>query len=132
MLLRFKGQEASERRYGNCKGPLAVAPMFLQHNRRIAALITVICLALLVFSVVERQVRAQIAPAAKIPGLYARPARPAHRMADLRCYGRAAAHPGCCGPGQRSSAAHATAAATAGPARRRPAETSMIKVRRVS
>ena len=50
MLLRFKGQEASERRYGNLKGPLAVAPMFLQHNRRIAALITVICLALLVFS----------------------------------------------------------------------------------
>ncbi len=77
VLLRFKGQEASERRYGNYKGPLAVAPMFLQHNRRIAALITVICLALLVFSLVERQVRAQIAPAAKIPGLYAdRPARP--------------------------------------------------------
>src|SRR6266567_2103895 len=63
VLLRFKGQEASERRYGNYKGPLAVAPMFLQHNRRIAALITVICLALLVFSLVERQVRAQIAPA---------------------------------------------------------------------
>ena len=78
VLLRFKGREVSERRYGNCKGPLAVAPMFLQHNRRIAALITVICLALLVFSLVERQVRAQIAPAAKIPGLYAdRPPRPA-------------------------------------------------------
>src|ERR1019366_5305867 len=77
VLLRFKGQEASERRYGNYKGPLAVAPMFLQHNRRIAALITVICLALLVFSLAGRQVRAQIAPAAKIPGLYAdRPARP--------------------------------------------------------
>ncbi len=45
VLLRFKGQDASERRYGNYKGPLAVAPMFLQHNRRIAALITVICLA---------------------------------------------------------------------------------------
>jgi transposase len=77
VLLRFKGQEASERRYGNYKGPLAVAPMFSRHNRRIAALITVTCLALLVFSLVERQVRAQIAPAAKIPGLYAdRPARP--------------------------------------------------------
>jgi hypothetical protein len=33
VLLRFKGQEASERRYGNYKGPLAVAPMFLQHSR---------------------------------------------------------------------------------------------------
>ena len=99
VLLRFKGQEASERRYGNYKGPLAVAPMFLQHNRRIAALITVICLALLVFSVVERQVRAQIAPAAKIPGLYAdRPARPTGwlifaAMAGLRLIPAAADRP---------------------------------------
>jgi transposase len=97
VLLRFKGQEASERRYGNYKGPLAVAPMFLQHNRRIAALITVICLALLVFSLVERQVRAQIAPAAKLPGLYAdRPARPTGwlifaAMAGLRLIPAAAA-----------------------------------------
>jgi transposase len=99
VLLRFKGQEASERRYGNYKGPLAVAPMFLQHNRRIAALITVICLALLVFSLVERQVRAQIAPAAKIPGLYAdRPARPTGwlifaAMAGLRLIPAAANRP---------------------------------------
>ena len=77
VLQRFKGQEASERRYGNYKGPLAVAPLFLKHNRRIEALITVICLALLVFCLIERQVRTQIAPATKIPGLYAgRPARP--------------------------------------------------------
>ncbi len=77
VLQRFKGQEASERRYGNYKGPLAVAPLFLKHNRRIEALITVICLALLMFCLIERQVRTQIAPAAKIPGLYAgRPARP--------------------------------------------------------
>ncbi|HEX9542729.1 MAG TPA: IS1634 family transposase, partial [Streptosporangiaceae bacterium] len=47
VLLRYKGQEAVERRYGNLKGPLAVAPMFLKNNRRIAALITVISLALL-------------------------------------------------------------------------------------
>ena len=99
VLLRFKGQEASERRYGNYKGPLAVAPMFLLHNRRIAALITVICLALLVFSLVERQVRAQIAPAAKIPGLYAdRPARPTGwlifaAMAGLRLIPAAADRP---------------------------------------
>ena len=36
MLLRYKGQEAVERRYGNLKGPLAVTPMFS------ARLITVI------------------------------------------------------------------------------------------
>jgi hypothetical protein len=99
VLLRFKGQDASERRYGNYKGPLAVAPMFLQHNRRIAALITVICLALLVFSLAERQVRAQIAPAAKLPGLYAdRPARPTGwlifaAMAGLRLIPAAADRP---------------------------------------
>jgi hypothetical protein len=58
-----------------------------------------------------------------------RPARPTHRMADLRCYGRTAAHPGCCGPASGHPAAHAAAAATTGPARRRPAETSMIRVR---
>ena len=78
VLIRFKGQEASERRYGNYKGPLAAAPLFLKHNRRTEALITVTCLALLVFCLIEHRIRAQIAPQATIPGLYAgRPARPA-------------------------------------------------------
>jgi transposase len=39
VLRRYKGQEVVERRYGNFKGPLAVAPMFLKSNRRIEALI---------------------------------------------------------------------------------------------
>ena len=38
-----------ERRYGEFKGPLSVTPLFLKTSRRIAALITVICLALLIF-----------------------------------------------------------------------------------
>jgi len=38
VLRRYKGQEVSERRYSNFKGPLAVAPMFLKNNRRIEAL----------------------------------------------------------------------------------------------
>src|SRR5512142_451297 len=81
VLLRYKGQEAVERRYAAFKGPLAVAPIFLKTNRRIAALITVICLALLVFCLVERAVRAAIAPAVKLPGLYAgQPARPTGRL----------------------------------------------------
>jgi hypothetical protein len=74
VLRRYKGQEAVERRYGAFKGPLAVAPMFLHNNRRIAALITVICLALLIFSLVERHVRRAIAPATTLDGL--RPGRP--------------------------------------------------------
>lgn len=57
VLRRYKGQSAVEQRYSSIKGPLAVAPMFLQTNRRITALITVICLALLIFSLIEREVR---------------------------------------------------------------------------
>jgi hypothetical protein len=70
VLRRYKGQEVVERRYGDIKGPLAVAPMFLHNNRRIEALITVICIALLVFCLVEREVRRQIAPATTMVGIY--------------------------------------------------------------
>ena len=81
VLLRYKAQEAVERRYGNLKGPLAVAPMFLNSNRRIAALITVISLALLVFCLIEREARRNLAPQAKLDGLYNRqPARPTGRL----------------------------------------------------
>ena len=44
----------AERRYGEFKGPLAVTPLFLKTSRRIAALITVICLALLIFCLTGR------------------------------------------------------------------------------
>lgn len=70
VLRRYKGQEVVERRYGDFKGPLAVAPMFLHNNRRIQALITVICLALLIFCLVEREVRSQIAPETTMVGIY--------------------------------------------------------------
>jgi Domain of unknown function (DUF4277) len=81
VLARYKGQEAVERRYGTFKGPLGVAPMFLKTNRRIAALITVICLALLIFCLVERAVRKAIAPATELAGLYVgRPAKPTGRL----------------------------------------------------
>jgi transposase len=81
VLIRYKGQEVVERRYGTVKGPLAVAPMFLKNNRRIAALITVICLALLIFCLIERQVRHTIAPQTKLDGLYVgRPAKPTGRL----------------------------------------------------
>ena len=77
VLHAYKGQETVERRYSNFKGPIAVAPMFLKNNRRIEALITVICLALLIFSLVERAVRLALSPATKLAGLWAsRPAKP--------------------------------------------------------
>jgi uncharacterized protein DUF4277 len=70
VLIRYKGQGVVERRYSDFKGPLAVAPIFLQRNRRITALITVICLALLVFCLIERQVRRALAPATELAGFY--------------------------------------------------------------
>jgi transposase len=81
ILRRYKGQEAVERRYQAFKGPLAVAPLFVKNNRRIAAMITVICLALLIFCLVERAVRRAIAPTEKLDGLYVgRPAKPTGRL----------------------------------------------------
>jgi hypothetical protein len=82
VLRRYKGQEAVERRYEAVKGPLAVAPMFLHNNRRITALITVICLALLIFCLIERQARHALAPDTHLDGLAAghRPARPTGRL----------------------------------------------------
>jgi len=90
---RYKGQHVVERRYGEFKGPLAVAPIFLELNRRITALITVICLALLIFCLVERQVRQALAPhggtMTGLPGYRTTAARPTGRtifqaLADLR------------------------------------------------
>jgi transposase len=81
VLARYKGQEVVERRYGAFKGPLAVAPLFVQSNRRIQALVTVICLALLIFCLVERQVRRAIAPDLTLDGLYVgQPAKPTGRL----------------------------------------------------
>jgi transposase len=68
VLARYKGQEVVQRRYGAFKGPLAVAPLFVQSNRRIQALVTVICLALLIFCLVEREVRRAIAPDLTLDG----------------------------------------------------------------
>lgn len=64
------------------QGPAAVAPVFLHHNRRIAALITVACLALLVFCLIERQVRQALGGDQTTRGLYPdnRAVRPTGRM----------------------------------------------------
>ncbi|MFI5937355.1 IS1634 family transposase [Actinoplanes sp. NPDC051494] len=94
VLRRYKGQTAVEQRYATVKGPLAVAPIFLQTNRRITALITVICLALLIFSLIEREVRQRLAEQHRhdMTGFYAfdnRAVRPTarlilHALNDLR------------------------------------------------
>jgi hypothetical protein len=83
VLLHYKGQEAVERRYSTFKGPLAVAAIYLKNNRRITAMITVICLALLIFSLIERQIRGALRAQGRttVAGLYARrPAIPTTRL----------------------------------------------------
>ena len=81
VLSNYKGQEVAERRYSNFKGPIAVAPMFLKNNRRIEALITVICLALLIFSLIERAARLALSPEVNLAGLWAgRPAKPTGQL----------------------------------------------------
>jgi len=85
VLHRYKGQSAVEQRYSTIKGPLAVAPIFLQTNRRITALITVIALALLIFSLIEREVRRRLAAQDRsdMVGFYAydnRAVRPTARL----------------------------------------------------
>jgi transposase len=70
VLLDYKGQSGVERRYGDFKGPLAVTPIFVQKNSRVAALIQVICLALLVFCLIEREVRRALGGDGKMTGLY--------------------------------------------------------------
>jgi transposase len=81
VFARYKGQEAVERRHSAFKGPLAVAPMFLENNQRIHGLLYTVCLALLLFSLIEREALHAAGPAEKVPGLYARrPARPTGRL----------------------------------------------------
>lgn len=90
VFLDYKGQEAAERRNSAFKGPLAVNPFYLENNQRIHGLLHVVGLALLVFSLVEREARRAAGPSQLLPGLYAgRPARPTSRLilealADLR------------------------------------------------
>jgi transposase len=60
VLRTHKEQIQVERRIGNLKGPLAVAPMFLKNPKRMAGLLYVLVWALMVLSLLERQVRKQL------------------------------------------------------------------------
>jgi len=59
-LTSYKQQSQVERRFGDFKGPLAVAPMFLKNPKRMAGLLCVLVWALLVLSLMERQVRREL------------------------------------------------------------------------
>lgn len=78
ILALYKDQALSERAHHFLKGPLHVRPVFLKSNRRAAALVQLCSIALLVYGLVESDVRAAIAPARTIPALLpeGRAARP--------------------------------------------------------
>jgi transposase len=78
LLALYKDQALSERAHHFLKGPLSVRPVFLKSNRRAAALVQVCSIALLVYGLIESEVRRGIAPARSILGLLpeGRAARP--------------------------------------------------------
>ncbi|MEZ6103540.1 MAG: IS1634 family transposase [Pirellulaceae bacterium] len=57
VLVEYKEQIHVERRIGDMKGPLAIAPMFLEKPLRIAGLMYVLLWALMALSLMERDVR---------------------------------------------------------------------------
>lgn len=69
LLALYKDQALSERAHHFLKGPIAVRPVFLKSNRRAAALVQVCSIALLVYGLIESEVRKAIAPARTIPAL---------------------------------------------------------------
>lgn len=86
VLQLYKRQYRVERRFGDFKGPLTVNPMFLKDNRRIAALVFVVYLALLIYCLLEREARRALADPEKArwtpydPGTSRR--RPTHAIHD--------------------------------------------------
>jgi transposase len=71
LLAEWKGQWEIEHRHRAAKGPLRIRPLFVSSNQRIVGLITILGLALLVFSLIEREARRALGPVAKVPNLLA-------------------------------------------------------------
>ncbi len=69
VLRTYREQIQVERRIGNIKGPLAVAPMFLKNPKRMAGLLYILVWALMVMSLMERQVRRELGEKPMV-GLY--------------------------------------------------------------
>ena len=81
MLRHYKQQQIVERRNRDAKSTLKVRPVFLHNDDRIDALVSTVGLALLVFGLIEADLRRAITPATHLPGLLPeqRAARPTGR-----------------------------------------------------
>jgi len=71
LLAEWKGQWQVEHRHRSAKGPLRIRPLFVTSNRRIVGLVTILGIALMVFSLIERAARRALAVGAKVPNLLA-------------------------------------------------------------
>jgi hypothetical protein len=71
ILVLWQGRWQSEQRHRGATGPLRIRPLFVTSNRRIVGLIPIVGLALLVFSLIEREARRALGAAAKVPNLLA-------------------------------------------------------------
>ena len=94
VLQLYKRQYRVERRFGDFKGPLTVSPMFLKDNRRIAALVFVVYLALLIYCLLEREARRALEDPEKARWTpydrYATQRRPTHAIHDPAESGKSA------------------------------------------
>lgn len=61
LLERYKRQYLSERRFRDLKGPMQLRPVFLKKNQRIVALVFIVYVALLVYTLIERAARKHLA-----------------------------------------------------------------------
>ncbi len=86
-LSTYKEQSQVERRFHHFKGPLAVAPMFLEKPERMAGLLCVLVWALMVMALMERQTRRNL-KGKPLYGLYPenRPSPAPTGPAILKCF----------------------------------------------
>lgn len=83
VLKTYKDQWIAEQRHRDLKQTLKVRPVFLHNDDRIEALIAVIGIALLIFGLIEAELRAALGPDVPLPGILpeGRAARPTARAA---------------------------------------------------
>jgi transposase len=86
-LSTYKEQSQVERRFHHFKGPLAVAPMFLEKPERMAGLLCILVWALMVMALMERQTRRSL-KGKPMYGLYPenRPSPAPTGPAILKCF----------------------------------------------
>jgi len=81
LLRLYKEQSLVEMRHRDLKGPLRVRPIFLHNDDRIQALISIVGVALLIFGLIELDLRRALGPNDELQGLLpeGRAARPTGR-----------------------------------------------------